>query len=332
VPPELVAQLSNTPGIKVVKATRMESVQLSFNVLKAPLGDARLRKGITMAIDNDALVQTVLLGHGLPGRDGWIHPASPWADPKTGHEFNVAKANQVLDDAGYKRGDDGVRRTPDGKRLEFTISAGSTEPQHARAAQLVAQHVEAVGVKFNVETLDPATLRQRRLAGTADAFITNLESHAHADPDALYFFFLSPVPGAPATSLFGSYSNPQFDALVSQARSTVEVPERKRLLEQAQSIFAQDAQTQVLFYPEGDYAYRTGSYDGWVADVGQGILTVRSFLPGYGVTGAVPSGRSATPSGPPWPAIGVVLGFVVVAGGAGAARGRRREERDAEEA
>jgi peptide/nickel transport system substrate-binding protein len=286
-----------------------------------------------MAIDNNALVQTVLLGHGQPGRDGWVHPQSPWSDPNGGHEFNVAKANQSLDAAGYTRGEDGIRRTPDGKRLELTLSAGSTEPQHARAAQLVAQQVAAVGVRMNVETVDPATLRQRRVSGAADAFITNIESHAHADPDALFFFFLSPAPGSAGGGFFGSYSNPTFDALVEKARLATDMQERKRLLVEAQHVFAQDAQTQVLFYPAGDYAYRTAAYTGWIADAGHGILTKRSFLRGYEATdGSAVGASGSSESGPPWAAIGVVLGLVVVGGGALMARSRRDEEFEAEEA
>jgi peptide/nickel transport system substrate-binding protein len=334
VPPELYDTLSRQPGIRILTSTRMESVQLHFNQAKAPFGDARLRKGITMAIDNNALVQTILLGHGQPGRDTWIHPQSAWAIPDGGHQFDVAKANQTLDDAGYPRGDDGVRRTPDGKRVEFTISAGSTEPQHIRAAQLVSQQIEAVGVKATVESLDPATLRQKRAAGTADAFITNIESHAHADPDALFFFFHSPDPGSTSSGFFGSYSNPQFDALTEQARTTIDVQERKRLLYEAQRIFAQDAQTQVLFYPNGDYAFRPAAYNGWIADTGHGILTKRSFLPGYESASNQPAtAGSGADNRPPWVAIGAVLiVLAAVGGGVLVALTRRRDEYEPEEA
>lgn len=329
VPPELFNQLSHTPGIAVVKSTRMESVELHFNDLKAPLSDARLRKGITLAIDTNALVQTVLLGHGLPGRDGWVHPASPWADPNGGHEFNVAKGNQMLDAAGYPRGPDGIRRTPAGAPLSFAISVAANEPQHVQAVQLMAQQVAAVGVKFTLNPLDPATLRQQRNTGSYDGAISNLESHAHADPDALFFFFHSMPPG-PGQALFGGYSNPKFDALVDQAKMTIDINQRKQLLYQAQTVFAQDAPTQVLFYPEGDYAYRTAAYNGWVEDPGQGILTVRSFLPGYAKLGGASSSSSS--SGPPWAVIGLIVGVVVVVGGGLVLRNRRRQMRSLEEA
>ena len=331
VPPELFEQMSNMPGIKVVESTRMESVHLHFNNRKAPLTDAKVRNAITESIDNDAIVQTVLLGHARPGRDTWLHPDSAWADRQGGHEFDPARANRTLDDAGYRRGEDGVRRTPDGNRVEFGLSVAANEPQHQRAAQLIALQVEAIGLKVNVESIDAATLRQRRGAGNFDTFITNLESHAHADPDALMFFFHSPAPGAPAGS-FGGYSNPQFDRLVEQARSSIDTVERKRLLVEAQRIYAADAPALVLYYPNGDYAYRTAAYNGWIADIGHGILTKRSFIPGYETAADGTATSSAGADAPPWAAIGVVLGLAVVGGGIVAARGRRQEDFEAEEA
>jgi peptide/nickel transport system substrate-binding protein len=318
--------------VKVVQSTRMESVHLHFNTRKGALADARVRNAITEAINNQAIVDTVLLGHARPGRDGWVHPDSAWADPQGGHVFDPVKANADLDAAGIRRGEDGIRRTADGTRVEFTLSVAANEPQHTRAAQLIAQQVEAIGVKVNVESIDAATLRQRRGTGNYDSFITNLESHAHADPDALMFFFHSPAPGAPVGS-FGGYSSPQFDKLVEQARSTIDNTERKRLLVEAQRVFAADAPALVLYYPNGDYAYRTSAYDGWIADTGHGILTKRSFIPGYETASGTPvvTGGSVD-DGPPWAAIGVVLGLAVVGGGALVARGRRRAEYEAEEA
>jgi len=225
-----------------------------------------------------------------------------------------------------------VRRTPEGNRLEFGLSVAANEPQHQRSAQLITQQVEAIGVKMNVESIDAATLRQRRATGNYDSFITNLESHAHADPDALYFFFRSPAPNTPGT-VFGSYSNPQFDRLVEQARATIDNGERKRLLVEAQRIYAQDSPALVLYYPNGDYAYRTAAYDGWIADTGHGILTKRSFIPGYEQASNEPAlTGSGADDGPPWAAIGVGLGLAVVGGGVLAARSRRREEYEAEEA
>jgi len=76
------------------------------------------------------------------------------------------------------------------------------------------------------------------------------------------------------------FANPEFDKLVEDA-TTAGADDRRRLLGQAQDILARDLPQQVLWYPDGIWAYRQAAYDGWVNDRGQGIFTKRSFLTGY---------------------------------------------------
>ncbi len=286
VPPELIDRFARLPNLKMVKGTRLEPTQLYFNARKTPLSDARLRKAISMAVDTQALLQTVLLGHGRPGRDGFIHPDSPWALPNGGHEFDAARAAQILDAAGYTQKDaDGVRKAPAGSRLEFSVLVSSFAPQDLRATQLIAQQVSAIGVKFTVEALDPATLRQRRQAPTGqippyDAYVGTLESHGHVDPDGLYYFFHSPGAKGFGATVTG-YGNARFDQLSDQAAMTLDLTARKGMLQEMQRILAEETPVIVYFYPDGDYAYRQAAYDGWVSDPGHGIFTKRSFLPGY---------------------------------------------------
>ena len=286
VPPELVDQFSGDSGSKVAEGTKFESLQMYFNAQKAPLSDAKLRKAISLAIDSQALVDTVLLGQGRPGRDEFIHPDSPWASPEGGHEFDPERVREMLDEAGYSEGPDGVRRAPDGEALEFTVLVSSFEPQSIRAVQLVAQQVEKVGVKFTAETLDPATLRERRAVEEEgevpdyDAYVSVLEAHAHVDPDSLYYFFHSPGEEKGFGDQITGYSNPEFDALSEEA-ATSEVPDRKPLLNEMQGILAEEAPAIVLYYPDGRYAYRPEAYAGWVSDFGHGIFTKRSFLQEY---------------------------------------------------
>jgi len=292
VPGELVDQLKATSGIGIAEGTRFESIQLYFNARKKPLDDPKLRKAMSMAMDLDEVVKTVLLGRARPGRDTYLHPDSPWAVKGAGHQLDVSAANKQLDDAGYSAKDaDGVRRTPDGKRLEFGVLVNSFEPLELRATQLIATQLKAIGVRYNVESLDPATLRSRRspAPGQAippyDAYVSNIESHAHVDPDALYYFFHSPGKGPNGREMgFGGsitgYTNPEYDKVVEQARSA-DADQRRMLLSDAQGILARDVPLQVLWYPDGIWAYRQAAYDGWVNDRGQGIFTKRSFLPGY---------------------------------------------------
>lgn len=283
-PPELSDRFSSNDAVRVVKGTKFESNQLYFNARKPPLNDPRLRHAMSQAIDRRALVDTVLLGHGQPGLPTFIHPDSPWALPGAKPEHEPAAAQSLLDQAGYRRGPDGIRRAPDGTPLQFSVLVSSFEPQDIRAAQLIGQQLEPLGIRLQTEALDPATLRSRRMATEAqvpgyDAYISVIEAHAHVDPDALYYFFHSPGPKGFGASITG-WTNPQFDVLAERA-TTATTEDRKRLAGDMQRMIAAENPLVVLWYRDGEFAYRPAAYDGWVSDFGHGIFTKRSFLPEY---------------------------------------------------
>lgn len=340
VPPELVEQFRNSSDIEVAESTRLESSQLYFNARKAPLTDPTLRKAISMAVDVDAIVDNVLLGKGRPGRDTFVHPDSPWAVPDGGHEYDPEAAQQMLDEAGYDATDaDGVRLAPDGTRLDFAALVSSFEPLEIRAVQLIAQQVEQIGVRIRPEPLEPTALRARRQAPpgeapTFDLYVSNLEAHAHADPDGLYYFFHSPGNRGFGGAISG-YSNPAYDALAVEA-TTAERNRREELTAEMQEILAEEAPVIVMWYDPGLYAYRPAAYDGWVRDPGQGIFTKRSFLPEY-VEQAASSGDQASTAGTGseeesgstvWV---VIIGVLALAGVAGVVVSRRRSAADADD-
>lgn len=284
VPPEVAEQFSRSPEIEVVDSTRLESEQIYFNARKEPLTDARLRKAISLAVDTDAIVERVLLGQGEPGHDSFIHPGSPWALPGAGHEHDVERARALLEEAGYREGTDGVRLDKDGEPLDIEVLVSSFDPLGLRAVQLAARQVREIGVRLRPEALDPASLRERT-SGTpdqappADAYVGTLESHAHVDPDSLYYFFHSPGRKG-FGAVFTGWGNEEFDRLVERATG-LPAEERKPLLHEAQGILAEEAPLVTLWYRAGQWAYRPDAYDQWLADPGQGIFTKRSFLPGY---------------------------------------------------
>lgn len=341
VPPELVDQLRGTDGIGMAESTRFDSTQMYFNARKAPWSDPKLRKAISTGMDLDALVETVLLGNGRPGRDSFVHPDSPWAVRQGGHAHDPAAAAKMLDDAGYTATDpDGVRKSPQGARLELNVLVSSFEPTDIRAMQLVSEQIKPLGVKLNVEPLDPATLRTRRQAPpggipTYDAYVSGLEAHAHVDPDGLYYFFHSPGPKGFGATISG-YTNPELDKLVEEATGK-ENDERRAILADAQEILAAEVPVQVLYYPDGQFAFREAVHDGWAADKGHGIFTKRSFLPGYediAVTKASQTEEAAPASddddGSGVPVVPIVIAVVaaLVLFGVLGNRGRRRTAED----
>lgn len=307
VPPELSEQLSGADGVELVEGAELESTHLSFNATRPPLSDARVRKAISLAIDNGALVGTVLLGQGRPGVDSFVHPDSPWALPAGIHERDTTRARRLLGEAGFSAQDpDGVRKGPDGRRLDLSVLVSSSQPRQARAIELVAQQLAPLGVKLTAEVLDPAALRQRRSppgpgqAPAYDAYVTDLGSDAHVDPDGLYHLFHSPRPEG-STGTRTGYADPELDALVEQA-SVADLAERRPLLHRVQRILAEEAPVVVLWYRDGQWAYRPSAYEGWVSELGHGFLAKRSFLPGHAARASRRGGEDGG-SSLVWPAV-----------------------------
>ena len=295
-PAPLMEQVEGNDELGVIEGTRLQSQYLMFNTRKPVLNDPTVRKAMSMALNLDAFVQAIEGGLADPGNDTWTHPDSPWAHPTGGHEFDLDAANTMLDEAGYTRGDDGIRVAPDGTRLAFTLLVNATAPPQVRSGDLVVEQLAEIGVEITSEPLDPPAIGAARRPGpdgppTVDMFIAVFESHAHADPDHLFFFFHTPGRGVGA--VFSGYSNAEFDGLL-EASLSAPIEEKLDLINQAQEIFAAEAPAVTLYYPNGRWAYRPAAYDGWIADPGHGVFTKRSFLSDYANIQAEPEETTTT--------------------------------------
>ena len=289
-PAPLVPRVQENEELSVITGSRMQSLYLMFNTRKPILRDPAVRKALSMALDVQAIVDIVEGGLGRPGNDTWTHPDSPWAHPVGGHQFDAGVAGAMLDEAGYPLGDDGVRRSADGVPLAFTLLVNAAAPPQIRSGELVAEQLSAIGVDITVEPLDAPAITAARRPGpdgppAVEMFIAVFESHAHADPDHLFFFFHSP--GRGVGGIFSGYANPDFDAVLEDALDAP-IPEKLSLIGQAQEIFAAEAPAVVLYYPDGRWGYRPGAYDGWISDPGHGVFTKRSLLAPYAAGSAAP--------------------------------------------
>ena len=129
---------------------------IGFNLRNPMLADKTLRQAISMAVDRDALIKNIRFGHAKAQYS--ILPSSSWAaaDDKElpRFAFDLTKANKVLDDAGYKKGADGLRLSKDGKPLKFRLEYNAGNTQREKIALITQQNLKDIGINADVNAVE----------------------------------------------------------------------------------------------------------------------------------------------------------------------------------
>ncbi|NOZ29807.1 MAG: ABC transporter substrate-binding protein [Chloroflexi bacterium] len=284
IPPELVAEFEGVPSIRVVRGPGFATTLLQFNDERPPLDQPVVRRAIALAIDRQALVDTLLLGFGTVGNPGFVHPSSPYANPDIELAYDPDGARALLDEAGFLDGDgDGIRETPDGQAMSFDLLVYSNNPQRVRAAELIRDWVREIGIALEVKALDPKTVDSLVWPGfdvsqgrDFDLSMWGWSASVQIDPSRLVDLLHSD-PAVGALNI-GGYRSQAFDALAEKLAGTLDPDERMAIIKDMQAIIAQDVPFVTLYYADGIYAYRPAAYDGYVYVKGLGIVNKLSFI------------------------------------------------------
>jgi peptide/nickel transport system substrate-binding protein len=110
--------------------------------------DPVLRQAMALLIDRKG-VQDFIFGRGGVATPNWINNPVRYRSPNLKFEFNVDKANALLDGAGYKRGADGIREK-NGKKLKFLFQTSINAPRQ-KVQQIVKQAMQKAGIDIELK-------------------------------------------------------------------------------------------------------------------------------------------------------------------------------------
>lgn len=137
---------------------------LMFNSKSEPFADMTVRQATALAIDQSAILKSVFSGVGLEAHQFLISAlAEAKVDPKFEIHHDIAKANALLDKAGWAPGSDGIR-TKDGKALKIKLST-QAETEFRRTAEMVQAQLKALGMAVEIATFDSSTIRDHLKKG-----------------------------------------------------------------------------------------------------------------------------------------------------------------------
>ena len=237
------------------------NVALFFNLGAGfPYDQVAFRQAVAYALDRQDMVNRLVSGRGVPGSPGALGPGNPFLNKSLpAYALDLAKATALLDQVGLKDGNgDGVRDKPDGSPFAIPLlSSAADNPQ----GQLVLEYLRAAGLKVEITSVDQPTSDARDSAGDYQMAIVHFGGLS-SDPSGLINRFGSKSKSKSFTRVQG-YKNPTFDQIASEQATTLDPARRKQLVDQMQSILADDLPQLSLYVPEQVYFVDTKVFGGW---------------------------------------------------------------------
>jgi peptide/nickel transport system substrate-binding protein len=232
-----LARVAAVPGLTVVsKGYEALTYQLivEINHRTPQLADPRVRRAISHAIDRDFVVKTVFLGYAATST-GIVPKNAPefYSTDVVAPSFDVAKANQLLDEAGFARGANGVRFT-----LRLLPAPFFNETRQFGA--YLRQALVAIGIDAQIANNDSAA--HLKAVYTDRAFDLAVGSPVYRGDPAISTTVLlqSGLPAGVPFANQGGYANPAVDALIGEAATTLDAAARVALYAKLQRLVSED--------------------------------------------------------------------------------------------
>jgi peptide/nickel transport system substrate-binding protein len=267
-----VTKAKAATGVQVHDYADLGFIDMRLNTRKGHLFDnVKTRQAMATALDKPSIVAAATEGR---GQTLWadIVPAS-WAydaNSVVTYTQDVAKAKQLMTDAGWTIGADGVATRPNpngGAAQKFIgkIRVRAGKPQRIKAAQIISDQLKAIGIQLTPDPTDFKVFYKPIQQGNFDVAIAGFG--LTVDPDAYTIFHSSQLtPEHKTGNNWTGYVNPELDKLIDQERATIKSTDaatkaaRKSIFGQIEKIISGDVVTYMLWADK--------SAMGWSPNVG----------------------------------------------------------------
>jgi peptide/nickel transport system substrate-binding protein len=183
--PDEARQVEQQRGAELNRYPSREFLYIGWNNERPPFDDARVRQALTYAINRPELMEALMFGYAEPA-SGPILPFSPLTPGVDPLPHDPARAQQLLAEAGYTPGPDGILRGPGGQPLRFTLMASENRLRQDLAT-VVQSHLRQVGVDVQLRIMEFQTLLQQHRARDYEAVLSGWSmDNFRVDPTPLF--------------------------------------------------------------------------------------------------------------------------------------------------
>ncbi|WP_308780402.1 ABC transporter substrate-binding protein [uncultured Clostridium sp.] len=205
---------------------------IGFNFKNPKFQDQKVRQALAYGLNRKEVVDAVYAG-GFADVINVPQSKLSWAYYKgdNAYEFNKDKAIELLEEAGWKVGADGIREK-DGVKLEIKFTASSPNPVNDALIPVAQANYKEIGVKFEAEQMDYNAVLEKVDNGSVE----------------MYFMAWGLTPAADSTGIFGtegaqnkiSYSNAKVDELLAKGLRETDIEKRKEIYKELYTVLNED--------------------------------------------------------------------------------------------
>jgi peptide/nickel transport system substrate-binding protein len=330
VPPAQYEQVAKLDGFQGFRGNLYTWDYICFNCYDQPsslghpvLRDVKFRQALNWAVDKERLVAIGWNGFARPATS--IMPPGEWpADFDAHYEptadeaygFDLAKANQLLDEAGYADSNgDGIREYK-GKNIRLRLAARTQSAESQAEGKLVAGWFKQCGLDIRYSVIEDGAL--------SDALYNYDKSGAYAPDYDIYLWSYAGYadPGDTLASFITDqiewwndpcWSNAEYDGLCDLQFSQLDKAERLDSIYRMQQIFYVESPQIALTYPDTVEVADTAAWEGWVPYLG-GLPVLNGFnMDTYlSLKPKAVAASSSSSSSTTWVIVGVVVVLVVI--------------------
>lgn len=237
---DMVSMLERDANLKILRRPGTTMAYLAFNLRDPILKDVRVRQALAYSIDREPMLHYFFGDRGRLADS--VLPPEHWAynGDVAHYPYDPARANALLDAAGYPPDKNGVR-------FRLTMKISTAEETSRLMAMVIQQQLKKVGIDLDIRSFEFALLYSDVLRGAFQLYTLRWVGFSNQDPDIFEDAFHS-ASFPPKRANRGYYSNPRVDQLLEEGHKTLDQNRRKQLYAEVQQILARELPYIDLWY------------------------------------------------------------------------------------
>lgn len=256
-PADFYQNVTNPEQFNIKKAIVLEPtyVYIAWNNERPFFKDKKVRWALSYAIDRQSIIDKILFSGAVPIQSHVFYKSKFLNSNLKQIDYNLDKAKQLLDEAGWKDTDgDGIRdKMIDGKKVDFKFTfMNNNNPKRKAVMLIIIESLKQLGISADLQEYEWSVFLDKTKKHDFDACYASWQLNVTPE-DPYQIWHSSQAEGEGSNHI--SYKNPAADKLLEENRITFDDNKRKEILDKWQEIVYDDQPVTFMWSETSRYFY-----------------------------------------------------------------------------